>query len=73
MQLIWLEERFKIRQNIWLKKKKFTKNLDDLLNYNGDENSNFNENNKKFEDLLKSIGYGNGDSFEVNFNPWGED
>ena len=23
--------------------------------------------------MLKSIGYRNGDSFEVNFNPWGED
>ena len=55
------------------KNKEFTKNLDNLLNYNCDENSDFNEYNKKFEGLLKSIGYGNGKGFEANFNPWGED
>ena len=53
-----------------LKDKELTENLDNLLNYNGNKNSNFNKNNKKFEDLLKSIGYKNEDNFDVDFDPW---
>ena len=53
-----------------LKDKELTENLDNLLNYNGNKNSDFNKNNKKFEDLLKSIGYKNEDNFDVDFDPW---
>ena len=51
----------------------FTKNLENLLNYNGYENSDFNKNNKMFNNLLKSIGYEIEDQFDVNFDPWNDD
>ena len=64
------EEGLNLDKSFDFKNKEFTKNLDELLNYNGKENSDFIENNKKFEGLLKSIGYENGDNFDVNFDPW---
>ena len=50
----------------------FTKNLENLLNYNGNENFDFNKNNEMFKKLLKSIGYKNEDQFGVNFDPWND-
>ena len=52
--------------------KEFKKKLDDLLNYEGDHDSDFSKNDEKFEDLLDSIGFDNEDEFDVNFNPWSD-
>ena len=57
-------------KNVYLQNKEFTTNLDDLLNYN--KNSDFSENNEKFEDLLTSIGFENEEEFDINFDPWGD-
>merc|ERR1712168_1135178 len=46
--------------------------LDDLLNYEGDCDSDFSKNDEKFEDLLDSIGFDNEDEFDANFNPWSD-
>ena len=46
--------------------------IDDLLNYEGDQESDLSKNYEKFEDLLDSIGFDNEDEFDVNFNPWSD-
>ena len=59
-------------KSIDLENKEFTKNLENLLSYNGYGNPDFNENKEKFKMLLKSLGYTNEDQFDVSFDPWSE-